>query len=243
MNDLLLYFSFLYKGNNYLIYKALKDKKSINLDEINQIKQKLAENQIKYLTIYDELYPKNLKFLTYAPFVIYYKGNLDLLKNKTIMLTGDNKDNITLDNLNDSLPLLVNSCTLVTNSFKNLDTEIIKYYKKAKKGIIYVLASGHLYPDLNCKSSDDLIISIYPLDTHPKLNYFKERNVISACLAENLIIYNSNKNSGILNLANIFASLGKEIYCYPGFNYDDGNTFLIKSGANLITKIGEVKYY
>ncbi|MBT1383239.1 DNA-processing protein DprA, partial [Mycoplasma bovis] len=75
------------------------------------------------------------------------------------------------------------------------------------------------------------------------LRYFKERNVIAAALSNNLIIFSSKRNSGLINLANCFANLGKNVYCYPGLTYDDGNTYLIKSGASLITHLAEVNYF
>jgi DNA processing protein len=63
-----------------------------------------------------------------------------------------------------------------------------------------------------------------------------------ASLSECLVLINSQKDGKILQLVAEFLNLGKEIYCFPG-NGDklDGNSELIKQGANLITNIKEVK--
>ncbi|VEU75097.1 DNA processing protein Smf [Mycoplasmopsis maculosa] len=243
MNDILLFFSHLYKGNNYNIYKAIKDSEKVDIEKVENIKKELNENGIRYLTIYDEKYPKELKNLRYPPFVIYYKGNLDVLNKKKIILTGEKEDLVTKNNINSSIVKIAKEAVLITNNFKNLDQYIIKKYNELNKNVIYLLPCGIKYQNYEYNYEKDLLITQYPPNCHPKASFFKERNVIASSLADAIVIYNSSINSGIQNLANIAASLGKEVYCYPGFSYNDGNTFLIKSGARLITNIGEINYY
>nr|WP_307927113.1 hypothetical protein [Mycoplasmopsis bovis] len=67
----------------------------------------------------------------------------------------------------------------------------------------------------NCPDVDfdkDLCITFIPPELHPKLRYFKERNVIAAALSNNLIIFSSKRNSGLINLANCFANLGERMF-------------------------------
>ncbi|MBZ4195259.1 DNA-processing protein DprA [Mycoplasma tauri] len=243
MNDLLIYLSILYTGNNFEIYKALKNGKKIDINLISEEIKKIKQAGVETLTIFDENYPNGLKELKYSPFVIYYKGNIDLLKENMVSLTGDVDSDLTSENIKNTCKILAKKSVLLTNSFKNLDEKIIKEFKKHNAKIIYLLAEGISKKWDEIDKKNELCISIYPPNAHPKLKYFKERNVLNAALSNFLIIFSSKKNSGIINLANCFANMGKEVYCYPSIDYEDGNNFLIKSGANLLTHIGDVSYY
>lgn len=76
-----------------------------------------------------------------------------------------------------------------------------------------------------------------------KFRYFKERNVVVLVLVNNLIIFSSKWNLGLINLVNCFVNLGKNVYCYLGLIYDDGNIYLIKLGVSLIIYLVEVNYF
>ncbi|MCE6115280.1 DNA-processing protein DprA [Mycoplasmopsis agalactiae] len=243
MNDLLVYFSILFKGNNFEIYKALKNGYKVDKYKVDEEINKLKESGIKTITIFDTNYPQGLKELKYSPFVLFYKGNIKLLNKNIVCATGDVANEFVLHNVVQTCNELAKNTILLTNNFKNIDQNIIEIFNNNKQGIIYLLANGISY---NCPDVDfnkDLCITFIPPDLHPKLRYFKERNVVASALANNLIIFSSKRNSGLINLANCFANLGKNVYCYPGLTYDDGNTYLIKSGASLITHLAEVNYF
>ncbi len=56
-----------------------------------------------------------------------------------------------------------------------------------------------------------------------------------------LILFSSLKDGPINHLITNFLNLGKEIYCFPGDgSKQDGNSELIKQGANLITSIKDI---
>ncbi|WP_029512957.1 DNA-processing protein DprA [Mycoplasmopsis iners] len=243
MNDLLIYFAFKYKGNNYEIQKALKNGELVNKEDILNKTIELEANGIKCLTIFDSEYPEDLKVYKYAPLVIFYKGNIELLNDEKICLTGDIDNYLTRTNINKSLPNLVKHKTLISTNFKTLDKYIIAEWKNKGGKIIYPLANGIGFNNEMPLNDNELYLSIYPPDTNPKLIRFKERNLLVAMLAKFLVIYGSKQNSGIINLAINFANVGKEVYCYPGQNNEDGNTFLIKSGANLITHVADIYYF
>lgn len=243
MNDLLIYFSILFKRNNFEIYKALKNGHKVDKYKVDETINELNEKGIKAITIFDSNYPQGLKELKYSPFVLFYKGNISLLDKNIVCATGDVVNEFVLQSVYQTCGELSKSSVLLTNNFKNIDQNIIEIFNKNKQGIIYLLANGISY---NCPDVDfdkDLCITFIPPELHPKLRYFKERNVIAAALSNNLIIFSSKRNSGLINLANCFANLGKNVYCYPGLTYDDGNTYLIKSGASLITHLAEVNYF
>ncbi|WP_029608923.1 DNA-processing protein DprA [Mycoplasma simbae] len=243
MNELLVYFSFINKGNNYEIFKNLAKKKKVSESNIKQVINMLKRLGVKFVTVFDEEYPQILKALKYPPYVIYYQGDINLLNQKIMCITGDTfSANIDLY-MKNSIESLAKQFTLITSDFTDIDTKIINEFKKQNQNIIHVLANGHSYNKPNAFNNNDLYISQYPPHVNPKLARFKERNLLIAALSQSLIIYGSKSGSGIINLASKFADLNKEVYCYPSIDLEDGNNFLLKNGANLITHIADINTY
>ncbi|QSF13911.1 DNA-processing protein DprA [Mycoplasma sp. Mirounga ES2805-ORL] len=243
MKELLVYFSYLYEGNLSKINKALLNKEKVSNERIEEVLTILKIKNIKYLTILDDKYPFFLKEYKYSPLVFFYRGNINLINNRLACLTGDIINELTLKNLHKSLNKLIYTHNFISSGFKNLEQEILNFYRKYKKPVIHLLAFGHDFFNDYKDFENELYISVYPPSTNPKLQRFKDRNNLASMLAEFLIIYNSKHDSGIINLATAFANNNKDVYCYPSSNYNDGNTFLIKSGANLITHVADINFY
>jgi len=78
MDKVLLYFSLKYHGEWDKIYEALDRKEKISQQELASVEQRI---DCDYLTIINPLYPTNLKNSHHPPFVLFYKGKIDLLVN------------------------------------------------------------------------------------------------------------------------------------------------------------------
>ncbi|WP_406618108.1 DNA-processing protein DprA [Mycoplasmopsis lipophila] len=242
MRNLLIYLSFKYEGNNFYIWKALKQKEKINLDDVNLFLKTLEQEHIKVTTIYDDDYPEVLKKYDALPYVIFYKGDLNILNNKIIALSGDSLDENSLNFLNNSLPIFSKNNALIIGSYKALEKNIIEYYRKNDKHIIHVLASGFDFFNQEIKENE-LYITQYPIGCNIKFDRLREKNSIIAKIAESLVIYNSNIKSSIQNMVTYFTQYGKEVYCYPSLNENDGNFALIRDGAQIIENSIEICYY
>lgn len=86
MRDILLYFAVKYSGCWERIYQAFAEREVTKIDDINKVK---SENPDNWITLIDENYPEEFKYVIKPPFVIFLKGNKKLLtrfKNKFIML-------------------------------------------------------------------------------------------------------------------------------------------------------------
>ncbi|MBU4693786.1 DNA-processing protein DprA [Mycoplasma zalophidermidis] len=243
MNELLVYLSYVNKGNNYEIFKDLVKKRKVGESHIKQVLNILEKNNIKYITVFDDQYPEELKLLKYSPYVLYYKGKLSLLNRKKITLTGDLDNERVKSFINNSLNKFMSEFVLVTSDFTKIDREIAQLYQSTNKGVIHVLVSGHDFIDINAELNNSLYISQYPPYVNPKYIRFKERNILIASISKFLVIYGAKQGSGIINLANNFVDFNKEVYCYPGLNIDEATNFLIKNGANLITHVADVIDY
>lgn len=243
MNELLVYFSYANKGNNYEIFKDLVKKRKVGEAHIRYVLNNLEKEGIKYVTVFDSEYPTLLKNIKYAPYVLYYKGDLSLVNKDLVTLTGDVSNIHTEKYFNGSIESFINQFSLITSDFTSFDRKITQQFRDKNKGIVHVLASGHNYLPKNAPLENELYISQYPPEVNPKIARFKERNVIISALSSNLVIYGAKQASGIINLANAFADMNKEVYCYPSLDLEDGNNFLLKNGANLITHVADVIGY
>ncbi|WP_027121004.1 DNA-processing protein DprA [Mycoplasma leonicaptivi] len=242
MNEILLYYSNIYQGDNEKIYYAIKNNKSVNVNDLEKVVNSYKQANIKFLTVLDDLYPTSLFRLKQPPFVLYYIGNIDLLnyENK-VYLINEIKNDSTKKHIENNIKQLVKNTVLVTNNYKDSEQELIQKYKDLGGSVIYLAKEGlDTITINNFDSTKDIILSMYPIKTHPKLKYFKQSNYIASGLADSLIYFSSKNNSKTHNLVNYFLNVGKDIYCFPGQELIDGNNDLIKNGARLITYIAEV---
>ncbi|MHA0273066.1 hypothetical protein ACXYFN_03485 [Mycoplasma sp. 48589B] len=240
MNDLLFYASNKCKGDSYLIFKEVKNWKEVSRKQLLQWKQLYEEFGANYYTILDENYPSDFNILRYPPYVIYYKGNEKLLKQKhRLYLINEINNPMTQEYIQSNLLTLIHGSVLVTNDYES-EKEIVFLFRNNGGRIIHILKQGLDridYRDVNL--NNELFVSQYPLGTHPKRHYFKEANIIASILATQIIAFSLEPNSKAFNLINYFNDIGKEINCFPSTQANDGNDILIKSGANYITMISE----
>ncbi|WP_426461136.1 hypothetical protein [Mycoplasma hafezii] len=244
MQNILLYLSDIFKGDNAQIYYFLTKEKEIDKEEINKSINKYETNKIKYLTLLDSEYPKDLFQDTLPPFVIYYKGNLKLLESKKkVIICNEIHNSKTKYFIDERLNLEQNDIVLVATDFKKTEQEIIDAQKtKGNHKIIWVHSQSleQIPEAINENNPNELHLSLFPLNSHPKRNYFKQSNSLASAIANYLLILSSVKNTKLAGLINSFLYYGKEIYCFPGLTIDDGNTNFLKEGANLATTLSEI---
>lgn len=245
MNLVLIYFAIKYKGYFKDIYNAIKKKEFIEIEELEKIQEKLNTEKIKAITIIDDDYPEPLKLINQPPFVLFYEGNKELLKEKLIMLTGDFSNDNIHKFVSESAKELSKNYTLVSNFTKGLDEEIIDNLIKNNQNLILISSNGLINPyfgknlaELKLNKNKYLMLSEYPENVNLNHKRLIQRNRISVGLSEALIIASSYKESKIANLVACALEQGKEIFCYPGLqNENDGNNLLIQDGAKMITSI------
>ena len=237
MNTILLYFSIKYKGDWDAIFSALENKEHVSLKEIQTLEKELKNKKYSYITILDSNYPNKLKAAYKPPFVIWYEGDIKMLNNMLLCLSGEEVTDIDKNRIDKFLPEVHKNHRLVMGHFKGLSDYLIKKSQE----MIQICAQGINTIKRDIYSKNTLFISEYPYDTKPKKDHFANRNRIISSFCESLILFNSRKQSGINSLINSFLNQGKDIYCFPGDgSSEDGNSELIKTGANLITSIQDI---
>ena len=140
MDKYLLYFSNKYNGDWDKIYYALKTVEHVDENIVNDLIKKFSEKSKKYITILDEDYPQMFHILKKPPFVIYYKGNLELIKqNVKLNITG-NYETQYIDKYIELIKDLPNDCVIVSSYWQELDDKIVSFCITNKKKLILILA-------------------------------------------------------------------------------------------------------
>ncbi len=229
----LIYYSHKYNGEYNLILKAIYNKEPYECLDINNC-----------FTIYDDIYPKEFLKLNKPPLVIYYYGNLSLLKKAKIAIVGSRDVDEVASVLTKKITeILSKKYIIVSGMAKGVDA--IAHENSLLNGTIAILGSGidYIYPKVNealykkiCKNG--LIISEYPNKAKPLASHFPFRNRLIAALGNKLIVTCAKTRSGTFTTVNEALELNKDVYVLP-YRYDDYNSIgsneLIEEGANIIT--------
>ncbi|UWD35365.1 DNA-processing protein DprA [Mycoplasma cottewii] len=80
MRNILLFFALKYQYNWEKVFNALKDKEKISPETLENISNQLETD---FISLVDRNYPKHLKDIIRPPFVLFYKGNINLTKSKS----------------------------------------------------------------------------------------------------------------------------------------------------------------
>lgn len=173
-----------------------------------------------YVTIVDEDYPKNLLNNPYPPFVLFYKGNLDLLKETKVGIIGSRAicdyareaTKILCERLNGAKKVVVSGLAMGVDAYAH-------YYSDRSIGVL-PCGIDQVYPEQNKKlyeklEKDGLILSEYPAGVKADKKLFLSRNRIVAGLADCLCVMQVNKGSGTSSTVNRAKEIGKTIKILP----------------------------
>lgn len=233
MRNKILYYALKYQGEWHKITNAIANQESaLEIDY-----------SYPYVTILDSAYPKAFRNLRYAPWVIFYEGDLSLLDQKMISIVGARECNAYGKDMAIHVSkLLKQKAVLVSGLAKGIDA--IVHQEALDHHTIGVVGGGInvVYPKENASLYElmrkhHLIISEYPHNTKPLAYHFPWRNRLIAALGDALVVIQAKKRSGTLLTVNEALELGRTVYCIPhNFNdkYGLGSNLLLSQGANII---------
>ncbi len=195
-----------------------------------------------YITILDTEYPARLKETYMPPVVLFYKGNLDLLKDEdtlSVIACKEHEDNF--DNVANYL-LKDTKKTLVLGGNPISDNLLVRLAKK----VILVLPCGikaknDTYLTLvDCViNNGGLVISEYPNDTPTDVSHCLSRNRIIEGLAAKTLVLESLKNGATgTTRINYATLLSHEVLVVPMPIVADkyANNELLSEGALVCVK-------
>lgn len=225
-----------------------KLKRSHNIEFIERAKQYLKINNIEYVTRADPIFPEGLaQSEVDPPLVLYYKGDINLVREKCIAVVGTRKSSQYGKFATEKIvpELCENGLVIVSGLATGIDGYAHKAALDCGGKTIAVLGSGlfNVTPVSNvglfdkiCKCG--LVISEYTPDTHASEYTFPQRNRIISGLSCGVLVIEAADRSGSLITAGCALEQGRDVFAVPG-DIDRirsvGTNKLIKQGATPVT--------
>lgn len=222
---------------------------------LNQLLNKLENENIKITTPEDKLYPRLLREIYSPPEILYYKGELKENDEFTLAIVGTRKytsygqrvgEQITKD-------LAQNNLTIVSGLALGIDSLVHDATLKVEGRTIAVLGTGvdkqSIYPSSNRYLADKIIssggavISEFPLGTPPLRHHFPQRNRIISGLSLGTLVIEAGEKSGALITAKFALEQNREVFAVPGNIYSPvsvGPNNLIKQGAKTVNTANDI---
>ena len=207
-----------------------------------------------YFTIEDDIYPQCLREISNPPLKLYYKGNLDLLKDERLIAVVGTRNPSSYGKL--CCEYMVKKMTsaniiIVSGFAKGIDTIAHKTSLLTGGKTIAVIASGLdiVYPASNLSlyreiEKKGLILSEYEAGVKPFKFNFPQRNRIIAGLSKGTIVVESKDRGGSLITADLALEFNRDVYAVPGdvfSEYSKGCNNLIRdSKAKSLSNINEL---
>ncbi len=247
--EILLYYSLKHHGNWDAIYDCLKRKERIE----ESIARELIENcHESYFTLIDDLYPVSLKNVSKPPFVLFYRGRIELLNlsPRLAIIGSRNASSYGKKAAKKIVKELIEEeeVVIVSGMARGIDAIAHQTALEEDGYTIAVLGTGidYCYPQENENlykrlNEEGLILSEYPPQNAYVKDSFPMRNRIIAGLAAGIVVIEAKPKSGTISTINYGLESGRDIFCVPSSIFDNSIcNRLIKEGAILICSGHEI---
>ena len=253
----------LYDDINTLLefIQRAKIKPNITIFELENAKQEVkniflncSKYQIKVVGIEEEEYPNNLKFLSKAPLVLFYKGNIESLnKNTAIAVIGTRNPTDIGRKVAKRLGAILaeQNFVVVSGLALGCDSQAHNGCLENKGITVAVMAGGldSIYPKENkCLANEILynngcLLSEYPPLTLPTKFTFIQRDFIQSGLSKAIIVVESGVKSGTMQTVNFAKEQNRKIGVFQHseekyflLEQTQGNRYIIESGIGQVLK-------
>ncbi len=197
-------------------------------------------------SILDDCYPWALSEIYDAPVLLFYKGNLELLKFPKVAVVGSRAcSKQGAKSVEKIIQGLENELVIVSGLAKGIDTAAHMAVLQNGGKTIAVIGTGLdvFYPKANKRlkdyiGNDHLVLSEYGPGEQPLKFHFPARNRIIAGLCRGVIVAEAKMRSGSLITCERAMEEGRDVFAIPGSILDglsDGCHHLIQEGAKLVT--------
>ena len=220
---------------------------------IDSLKENLYKHGVSYIGKNESIYPSKLRHISNAPSVLFYKGDINQLKNLSLAMVGSRKPTpygiLCAQRLSEELSNY--NINIISGMAMGIDEYSHKGCIKGLSKTIAVLGSSVDNPlpkknlSLSNKILEDggLIVSEYNVG-HPVVpSNYPARNRIISGLSDGVIVVEATKKSGALITVDFALDQGKNVFAVPGnINSDKskGCHMIIKDGAKLVDDIDDI---
>jgi len=214
--------------------------------EIENYFDELKKRNIHPIVKNDQAYPDSLKELSNAPLVLYYMGDIKILKNPCVAIVGTRKMTGYGREVTNmfSETLAGAGVVIVSGLARGVDTASHRGALNTKGLTAAVIGSGFgkIYPPENLTLAKEIIkkggviLSEYPLDYPAIPINFANRNRIISGLSSAVVVIEGAQKSGTLLTATHAAEQGKTVFAVPGqitSPLSAAPHYLIKNGAKI----------
>lgn len=210
------------------------------------------EREIKVVSVVDRDYPANLRQISDAPAVLYYKGNLLPADDLAMAVVGSRYPTAYGRQITEKFvaDLVVAGLTIVSGLARGIDSIAHRMALVAGGRTIAVLGCGVdlVYPPENKSLADQVVkngavVSEFPLGFPSVPSNFPARNRIIAGLSLGVLVTEAAVDSGSLITAGQAAEQGREVFAVPGpinSKMSVGANNLIKEGVHPVTEAADI---
>ena len=210
------------------------------------------ERGIKVVSVLDRDYPANLRQISDAPPVLYYKGSLLPKDDLALAIVGARYATVYGRQVTEKLAyeLVSNGLTIVSGLARGIDSIAHRTAIDAGGRTIAVLGNGLdlVYPPENKSLSDQItqngaLVSEFPLGFPSMPSNFPARNRIISGLSLGVLVTEAAIDSGSLITAGQAAEQGREVFAVPGSitsKMSAGTNNLIKEGVHPTTEVADI---
>ncbi|MGL4849067.1 MAG: DNA-processing protein DprA [Clostridium sp.] len=228
------------------IRRSYKDVRDIDNNKIKDLKKILLEKGISYTTYGDDKYPELLLDIKNPPYVLFYKGDISLVKGECVAIIGGRQHSLYAERATRFIAResSFQGFTIVSGGARGIDSIAHKEALINKGKTIVVLGSGIdvIYPKENKRLfekviEEGLLISEFMPGTEPYSKNFPRRNRIISGLSQKLILTEASKKSGSLITVNFAINQNREVGIVPSqifSEYGEGSNLVLADGASPI---------
>lgn len=225
MNNILVYFAMKYNGDWDEIYSAINRKERVDKAEMNALIDTLDYN---YITLLDEYYPQQLKPTYKPPFVLFYKGDISLLNERSIIaISGGNETETGKTNTQQFVKELTDRNFVIANKLNT--TTDFRVASECSKLHNSIQVAEHMEDTPN---SMGLVISERPYSITQDNKKQAERVLVG--ISHALFLIEADKP---LQIVNKVLEQNKDVFCIPGSHFCN---HLIKEGAYLTDCVEDI---
>lgn len=207
--------------------------------------------KFKNFSILDEVYPERLKTIYNPPVLLFYKGDLDLLKLPKLAFVGSrNATEPGKRAVQKLIKELDNQFCIISGLAKGIDASSHVAAIKSGGSSIAVIGTGLdvFYPKENAAlqnymSEKQLVLTEYAPSEAPLKFHFPDRNRIIAGLVRGVVVVEAKLRSGSLITCERAIEEGRDVFAVPGNiaeGHSDGCNHLIQQGAKLVFTANDI---
>lgn len=238
--EILIYLSLRFNGDYARIRQAI-DEKDYPIGEDEQ----LPPIKSNVVTLMDEDYPEYLKKCPMPPFVLFYYGDLSLIKDFSNNIAVIGTRDFTMYGYfatKEIVKTIADKVNIVSGLARGIDSVAHRCALANNGKVIAVLGSGidYCYPSSNKKIYEEikrnhLVVSEYPNNVEPSPKNFPFRNRLIAMFSKAILVTEAYAHSGTSITVGYGLEIGKDILTIPFKRKSESFcNELIKAGAFLV---------